>query len=62
MGSANAKLVRPHTRLDRQHEAEAQHKTFMAGNYVKTTARGCGHYQAIVSPAFYTTYFQPLYR
>jgi len=46
---ANVKLVRPHPRPDRQHETETQHKTFMAGNYLKTTARGCGHYQAIVS-------------
>jgi hypothetical protein len=49
--SANAKLVRPHPRLDRQYEAEAKHKTFMAGTYFKVTARGCGHYQAIVSNA-----------
>ncbi len=31
---------------------------FLAGNYAKTAARGCGQYQAIVSNPSYTFHFR----
>ena len=47
--SANASLVRPCQRPDRQNEADETTQTLIAGTYAKTTARGHGQHQAFVS-------------
>ncbi len=46
---ANACVVPPLPRRVRQESANTTTETIMAGNYAKTTARGCGQYQRFVS-------------
>ena len=52
---ANASLVRPCQRPDRQNEADTTAQVLIAGTYAKTTARGHGQHQAFVSSVLDTS-------
>ncbi len=58
--SANARVVQPRPRPVRQENANTTTETIMAGDYAKTTARGCGQYQRFVSTTCYFTTSYPL--